>query len=175
MNTYKGEGKIISIKHNHQSNLVSFSFEIATSLLAYVATFSRQLYFGRSYFFTLFQSNYFDATVTFSVQLFLQNSCFFFFFRTVTFSQELFFQNSFFFGVKLLQSSHFLRIGSSLWQLLFGTVIFFRGTVQRYLLKQLPLQKRYFLQHTFSETIQSYYFTATVTFHSYTSYLFVSN
>ena len=122
--------KMILIKRNRQFNLVFFSFQIAISLLIYVAPFSEQLCFGRSYFFTFFKSNYFDKTVTFSVQLFLQNSCFFSFFRTVTISQELFFQNSFFFGVKLLQSSHFLRIGSSLRQLLFGTVIFFRGTVQ---------------------------------------------
>ena len=90
-------GKIISIKCNHQSILAYFSFQIATSLLTYVATFSGQLYFWRSYFFTLFQSNYSDTAVTFSGQLFLQNSCFFSFFRTVTFSQELFFQNRFFF------------------------------------------------------------------------------
>ena len=108
-------------------NLVSFSFQIATSNsdLAYVGNFSGKLYFRRSNFFTLFQSNYFDTTATFSVQLFLQNSCFFCLSRTVTFSQGLFFQNSFFFGVKLLQSSHFLRIGSFLRQLLFETVIIF--------------------------------------------------
>ena len=70
-------GKIISAKRNHWSNLVSFFFQIAISSLAYVTTFSGQLYFGRSYFFILFQSNYFDTTVTFSGQLFLQNSCFF--------------------------------------------------------------------------------------------------
>ena len=125
--------------------MVSFSFQIATSLLAYVATFSGQLYFERSYFFTLFQSNYFDTTVTFSVQLFLQNSCFLYFFKTVTFSQELFFQNSFFFVVKLLQSSHFLRIGSSSRQLLFGTVIFseelFRLKISK---RELLLWSRYF-------------------------------
>ena len=79
MNTYQGEGtsrgKQFQLKPNRKSNLVSF-FQIATSLLAYVATFSGQLYFGRSYFFTLFQRNYFDTTVTFLQQLFLQNSCF---------------------------------------------------------------------------------------------------
>ena len=86
--------------------------------------FSGQLHFGTSYFFTLFLSTYFDTTVTFSGYLFLQNSCcfvLFHLFRTVTFSQDLFFQNSFFFGAKILQSSHFLRIQSSLQQLLFGT------------------------------------------------------
>ena len=123
MNTYKGEGN----SWGKLNVIVSF-FQIAISPLAYVASFSGQLYFDRTYFFTLFQSNYFYTTVTFLWQLFLQNRyCFvlFHFFRTVTFSQELFFQNSFFFGVKILQSSHFLRTGSSLQQLLFGTAVFF--------------------------------------------------
>ena len=89
------------------------------SLLVHVATFSGQLYFRRSYFFTLLQSSY--TIVTFSQLLF--RSSFFFrasaflrssFFRTVTSSQLLFFKNSYFFRVKLLPSSHHLRIGSSL-------------------------------------------------------------
>ena len=66
------------------------------SLLASVATFSGQLYF---HFFTLVQSNYFDTTVNFSGQLFLQRSCFFLkrsFFRSVTSLQQLSFQNSYF-------------------------------------------------------------------------------
>ena len=119
-------GKIISIKRYHYSDLVPF-FLNSDFPFAYDATFSGQLYFGKSYLFTLFESNYFDTPVTFSGQLFLHNGHSFF--RTVTFSQELFFQNSSFFGVKLVQSSHFLRIGSSLRQLIFGTVIFFGGTV----------------------------------------------
>ena len=115
-------GKIISIKPNHQSEVY---FQIAISLIACVATFSRQLYFWRSYFFTLFQSDYLDTTVTFSEQLFFRAAAFFSFFRTVTFSYQLFFQNSFFFRAIILQSSHFLRIRSPLWQLLFGTAVFF--------------------------------------------------
>ena len=120
----EGSGNLSGkIKRNGQSNLVSF-FEKAISLLAYVATFSG-LYFGRSYFFTLFWSNYF--------------------YTTVTFSQELFFQNSFFFGGEILQSSHFLRIESSLRQLLFGAAIFFGGTVQdKDIEKKLLFQRRYF-------------------------------
>ena len=51
------------------------------------------------------------------------------FFRTVTFLQELFFQNTLFLGAKIQQTSHFLKIGSSLRQLLFGTAIFFGWTV----------------------------------------------
>ena len=121
------------IKRNRWSNLVSF-FQLAISLLAYFATFSGQLYFRRNYFFTLFQSNYFRAGAVFS------------FFRTVTEqSQELFFQNSFFFGAKIIQSSDFLRIASSLPQLLSGTAIFleelFRIKISK---KELPFQSRYF-------------------------------
>ena len=96
MNTYKGEGTSWG-KLNVIASLIWVSFfQIAISLLAYVATFSGQLYFGRSYF-TLFQSNYFDTAVTFSRQLFLQNSGFFplfqnsHFFAGVIFSEKLLF------------------------------------------------------------------------------------
>ena len=60
---------------------------------------------------------------------FFKTAAFFSFFRTLTFSQVLFLQNSFFFRAKLLQSRHFLRVWSSLRQLLFGTAIFSGGTV----------------------------------------------
>ena len=83
--------------------------EATSSHFFRVSTATQQLLFRGSYFFI--------------------TAAFFFFFRTVNFSQELFFQNSFFFGAKLLQSSHFLRIGRSLRQLLFGTVVFFGETV----------------------------------------------
>ena len=82
------QGKIISIKHNLQSNLGFFSNSDFPSLIN--SDIFRQLCFWRNYFFTLFQSNYFDATVSFSEQLFLQTSCFF---------NELLFQNSHFFAV----------------------------------------------------------------------------
>ena len=137
-------GKIISIKRNHQSGVY---FQIAISLIGCVATFSGQLYFWRSYFFTLFQSDYFDTAVTFSEQLCFQSSCFFLlFFTTVTYSQQLFFQNSFFFRVTILQSSHFLRIRSPLWQLLFGTTVFslFRIKISK---KELLFQSRYSTQY----------------------------
>ena len=99
---------------------------MSISLLAYVANFSGQLYFWRSYFFTRLQNNYFNATVNFSEQVFLQNSCFFeellfqycYLFAAVNFSE------SHFFRAKLLLSSHFLRIEDSLGQLLFGTGTF---------------------------------------------------
>ena len=51
-------------------------FQMVICLPAYLATFSGQLYFQRSYFFTFLQSKYFDTTVTFSEQLSLQSSCF---------------------------------------------------------------------------------------------------
>ena len=58
MNIYQGEGtspgKLILIKPN-DSFKFGF-FQIAISLLPYVAIFSGQLYF---------QSNYFDTTITF--------------------------------------------------------------------------------------------------------------
>ena len=122
---YSCENLLGNIKRNRQSNLVSF-FEKAISLLAYVATFSGQLYFGRSYFFTLFQSNYFDTTVTFSGQLFLQNSCCFLlfqnshFFAGVIFSEQLLFrsensieqpllENRKFFTAVTFRNSYFFR------------------------------------------------------------------
>ena len=143
MNTYKGEGTSWR-KLNVITSLIWFLFFNSNFPFAYVATFSGQLYFGRSYFFTLFQSNYFDTTVTFSGQLFFRTAAFFPFFRTVTFSQELFFQNSFFFGAKILQHSHFLRIGSSLRQLFFSEKLF-RIKISK---KELLFQNRYFFLHS---------------------------
>ena len=116
---------------------------MAISLPPYVATFSGQFYFWRSYFI-LFQSNYFDTTVTFSDQLFLQGSCFFFwgalFSEQSLFSKQLFFQKSYFFGAKLLPSSYFLRIGSSLGQLLLAEELF-RIKIST---EELPFRSRYF-------------------------------
>ena len=101
---------------------------MAIFLLAYVATLSGQLYYWKSYFFTLFQSHYFDTTVTFLEQLFLQGSCFFwgasFSEKPLICSSYFFFQNNYFFRVKLLSSSHFLRMGNSLGSLFFGTATF---------------------------------------------------
>ena len=106
-------GKIISIKHNHQSNLGFFSNSDFPSRIN--SDFLRTALFLEKLLIYTFQSNYFDATVTFSEQLFLQTSCFF---------KELLFQNSHFVAVviseqllfqsKNLQSKRFLRIGSYL-------------------------------------------------------------
>ena len=66
-------------------------------------TFSGKLYFRRSYFFTLFQSNNFATTVIFSEQLYLQSICFFW---PAPFSEQL----------SLLRSSYCFRIGTFLEQ-----------------------------------------------------------
>ena len=106
MNTYKVEvtswGKLEVI-----ASPICFFFQIAISLLTYVATFSGQLYFGRSYF-TLFQSNYFDTAVTFSGQLFLQNSCCF-----SPFSEQSFFRSSYFFRIASFLERKFYRAATS--------------------------------------------------------------
>ena len=93
-------------------------FQIVISLLTYVAILSGQVYFRRSYFFTLSQSDYFDTTVHFPEQLFLQRSRFFriSISRGVTYLQQLFFQSSYFFRGKLLANSHFLRIVQTLFE-----------------------------------------------------------
>ena len=113
--------------------------EATSSRFFRVTTSTQQLLFRDSYFF--------------------RTAAVFSFFRTVTFSQKLFFQNSFFFGAKILQSSHSLRTGSSLRQLLFGAAIFFGGTLKGYLKKSYffkagtsaqhqPFQKSYILEKT---------------------------
>ena len=93
---------------------------------------SGQLYFRRSYFFTHFQSDYFNTkfaqpisgkTTTFFVTIFSEQLLFSPFSEQF-FSQQLFFQNSFLFKARVLQSSYFFRIRSSLWQLLFGTTVY---------------------------------------------------
>ena len=62
---------------------------MAICLPAYVATFSGQFYFRRSYFFILLQSNYFRSS-TFFDELLFQNSHFF---AAVIFSEQLLFQS----------------------------------------------------------------------------------
>ena len=115
--------KLIFIKRNHVIICFLFCFFYSNSNLL-SRMFSEQLYFWRGYFFTIFQSDYFDTAVTFLEHIFFQSSCCFLLFQNSHFSQHLFSQNSFFFRTKILQSSHFLRMRSSLWQLLFGTAVF---------------------------------------------------
>ena len=104
MNTCQGEessGRIISIKRNYLFNLgffFLFQMQMAIFLMAYLPTFSEQLYFRRIYFFTLL--NYFDTTVTLSEHLFIQSSWLFeelrfrkVFSRSSYFSEYLIFRN----------------------------------------------------------------------------------
>ena len=126
---------------------------MAISLLQYVATFSEQFYFWRSYFVTLFQGNYFGTTVTFSEQLLFGEALFS---EQSLFSKQLFFQNSYFFRANLLASSHFLRIESSSGQLLFGTATFLAGELFRIKIstEELLFPSRYFCTaSTFSEKL----------------------
>ena len=119
---------------------------MAISLLAYVATFSGQLYFWRNYF-TLLQSNCFDTKVTISEQLYLQRC---YFFEELPFSEQPplrsshFFQNSCFFRAKLLP-----RAGTSLEQLLFGTMTFLVEKLFRIKIfsDQVLFRTRYFLRN----------------------------
>ena len=93
---------------------------MAISLLAYVVTFSGQLYFRRSFF----------RVITSTQQLHFRRSCFFsasafftsFFFRTGTSLQQLFFSEQLLFESET--SSHHLRIESSLRKLLFRKATF---------------------------------------------------
>ena len=135
-------GKIILILNNHQSNLGFFSnsslpsrksndfFRIAKATSSHffrVTTSVQQLLFRSSYFFR--------------TAAFLRSSSS----RTVTFSQLLI-QNSFFFRAKLLQSKHFLRIGSYLGQLHFEIAIFLAEELLRKKIStdKLLFQGRYF-------------------------------
>ena len=99
MNTFQGEEtslEINFIKRNHVIICFLFCFFYSNSNLL-SRMFSEQLYFWRGYFFTIFQSDYFDTAVTFLEHIFFQNSCCFLLFQNSHFSQQLFFQNSFLF------------------------------------------------------------------------------
>ena len=112
-----GENNVITIF------VWDFLFSNGETLLAYLATFSGQLFFRRSKFFKLLYSNCFDTTVTLSEHLFLQSSCLFkelrfrkiHFLRPVILSEYLIFRSETSTEQPLLESREFLR------QLLFGT------------------------------------------------------
>ena len=103
------------------------------------------------YFFTLFQIPLWHNS---SGQLFLQNSCCFLFFQNSHFfAGTIFVRIVSFSGAKVLQSRHFLRIGSSLRQLYFSEELFrikiFQSRLfwtaslfqKSYILKKLIFQK----------------------------------
>ena len=182
--------------------IFKWQFLVYLVLFSYLATLSGQLYFRRkvtsSHFFrvTISALPVFVRSSYFSEQLLLLRSSVS---GIVTSSQQLFFQNIYFLEAKLLPSNHFLRIGSSLGQLLLAH---FRITFSKKLifqiknilytyfswrttfLERLLFQKTLpFIAATFSEELRSdiitfqrsCYFTATLTLHSYTYYLSVSN
>ena len=103
----------------HWTNLEIF-FHMAVSLLTYVATFPESFIFGEA------TSSHFFKVTNSTQQLLFRRS---YFFRAATFFEELLFQNNRFFPVVIFQyiyffradflpRSHFLRIGSSLGELL---------------------------------------------------------
>ena len=99
-------------------------------------------------------SHFFEVTAStqeliFSELLYLQNSYFFLrrsLFRTVTSSQQLLFQNNCIFRAKLQSSSHFLKTGSSLGQLLCGKATFLVEKMFRIKIstEELLFRSRYF-------------------------------
>ena len=78
----------------------------------------RQLYFWKSYFFTVLESNFFQniTRATFSEQLFLQSRCLFLGapFSKLSLFLAFFFQNIYLFRAKLLPRNQALRTGNSL-------------------------------------------------------------
>ena len=107
---------------------------MAISLLAYVATFSGQLYFRRSYFF---------KTVTFSEHLL--------FFWRAPFSEQSILWGSYFFRGK----KHHLKTGSSLVaKVLFGTAAFLAKELFRMKISTELIRNRYFCKpSTISEEL----------------------
>ena len=122
MNTYWGEetvGKIIPIKRNYQFNLGFFFFfqmQMVIFLLSYLSTFSGQLYYWRSYFFTLL--NYFGKTIALLEHLFIRAVAFFkelrfrksYFLATVIFSEYLIFRNQTSTKQPLCENRKFFRV-----------------------------------------------------------------
>ena len=182
--------------------IFKWQFLVYLVYFSYLPTLSGQLYFRRkvtsSHFLrvTISALPVFVRSSYFSEQLLLLSSSVS---RTVTSSLQLFFQNIYFLEAKLLPSNHFLRIGSSLGQLLLAH---FRTTFSKKLIFQIRnilyyllflgatfLERLLFqktlpsIAATFSEELRSdiipfqrsCYFTATLPLHSYTYYLSVSN
>ena len=106
-------------------------------LFAYVTTFSGQLCFRRSYFFSLPQSNYFYIT------------------EESPLHSSYFFQNSYCFSAKLISSSHFLRIGRSLEKFHFETATRLEEELFRIKMstEKLLFQSRCFCKTFFSEEL----------------------
>ena len=123
-------------------------FYLAMSLLPYEATFLGQLYFRKSYFFTvstsleqlLFQSNQFGTTVTFSESSLFRAATFS---GTVTFSLRTVSDTS---AEKLLLENRcFFRIATSLEQLLFRRTNWVRTNKRAFYSKRVLLHSIRFL------------------------------
>ena len=143
----------------------------------------------------------FDTTVTLSEHLFLQRSCFFLrssVLERVVSSQQLFFWIPNFLGTKLLLSSHFVRIESSLGKLLFGaatfleyllgikisteellwlkqvllhSISFFRRTTWATFLERPLFQKTFYSSNLFRRaTFSQHTFSEELLFHTYASF-----
>ena len=135
MNTYWGEetlGKIIPIKRNYQFNLAFFFFfqmQMVIFLLSYLSTFSGQLYYWRSYFFTLL--NYLDKTVALLEHLFIRAVAFFkelrfrksYFLAAVIFSEYLIFRNQTSTKQSVCENRKFFRVVTFRNSYFFGRLI----------------------------------------------------
>ena len=132
-----------------ENSLIQDLFEIADFPSRICCDFFRTVFFQRSYFFTIFQSNCFDETVTFSEQLFLQNNCFFkvllfknnHFFAAVIFSEQLLFQSENSIKQPLLVNGKLFRAVTFRSSYLFGG-----GTVQKVLLHSINVFKKAIFQ-----------------------------
>ena len=117
-NTSQGEEILREDNFNRCFNFLFFFFQMTISLLPYLLTFSRELYFRKSYFFTLHQSNYIDTTDTFLEKLFLHSSCLFFeklrfwkshFLVAVIFSEYVIFRSEVSTNQRILENRKFFR------------------------------------------------------------------
>ena len=135
MQAFKAFIKPSEAPQNQVDNDDKYMHENIPELLVFfclIFSHNKMLLFGLSFisYVTIVRKKRLLQQLPVQDNYFFRTAALILFFRTVAFSQELFFQNSFFFGVKLVQSRHFLRIRSSLWQLLFETAILSGGTVQ---------------------------------------------
>ena len=156
----------------HNSYL--FGAAISSEQLLF-SLFSEQSLFCRNYFC---QNSFFFRSKSSTEQAFLENRKFF---TRAIFSEELFrikiFQSRLFWTASLFQKSYILK------KLIFQkinfriTYFFWRAALEQLLFqKTLPsIAATLNIVSTTTVCQKSYYLTATVPFHSYTSHLFVSN
>ena len=168
--------------------------KVTSSHFFRVTTLTQKFLFRGSFFFKTAAFSSFFRTVTFSQELFLNS--FFFGAKLLQSRNLLRIGSSLLFGTAFfleeLLTRYFCTVSTLSEKLHFGknqvfrraifhiTYFFWRAAILQRLLIQKTLP---FIAATFSEELlfyniffqKSYYFTAAVSFHSYTSYLFVSN